>query len=388
MTPEAADALATAPAAYVHIPFCARVCPYCEFAVVAGRDELAERYVEAVVAEIGMSERWRPLESVYLGGGTPSRVAPELLGRVLEALDARHGLAEGVEVSIEVNPEDVDRDLAARLLGVGFNRISFGVQSLDGRVLVGLGRAHTPERALRAVRDARDAGFTSVSVDLIYGTPGETDGSWRATLAAAVDAGIDHASCYALTVEKGTELLRRVRAGEPAPDPDVQADRWEAADAFLATAGFARYEASNWARPGHECRYNLTIWAQGEYEAYGVGAHGFRDGVRTRNMRHIDTYLETVESGRRPVAGAEAVTGWEAEVDRVFVGLRRAVGVAHGPGTRRLLDDPEGRRLLEAGVIADTGDRLVVARPLLTDWVHRALLGLPGWDEPAEPDIV
>src|SRR5690606_14756920 len=131
-----------------------------------------------------------------------------------------------------------------------------------------------------------------------------------------------------------------------------------------------------------------TIWAQGEYEAYGVGAHGFRDGVRTRNMRHIDTYLETVESGRRPVAGAEAVTGWEAEVDRVFVGLRRAVGVAHGPGTRRLLDDPEGRRLLEAGVIADTGDRLVVARPLLTDWVHRALLGLPGWDEPAEPDIV
>nr|PZN33242.1 MAG: hypothetical protein DIU67_06930 [Actinomycetota bacterium] len=187
MTPEAADALATAPAAYVHIPFCARVCPYCEFAVVAGRDELAERYVEAVVAEIGMSERWRPLESVYLGGGTPSRVAPELLGRVLEALDARHGLAEGVEVSIEVNPEDVDRDLAARLLGVGFNRISFGVQSLDGRVLVGLGRAHTPERALRAVRDARDAGFTSVSVDLIYGTPGETDGSWRATLAAAVE---------------------------------------------------------------------------------------------------------------------------------------------------------------------------------------------------------
>lgn len=388
MTSDEADALASSPAVYVHIPFCARVCPYCDFAVVAGRDDVAGRYVDAVVAEIRSAEPWRPVESVYFGGGTPSRLEPGHLARILDAIADRHGIADGSEISLEANPEDIDTQRAGDLIAAGFNRISFGVQSLDDRVLVSLGRRHTPPAALSAVRSARDAGFANVSADLIFGAPGETDESWQQSVSSALASEVDHVSCYALTVEKGTELHRRILAGAPAPDGDVQADRWETADRLLGEAGMARYEVSNWSRPGFECRYNLTVWAQGEYEAYGLGAHGFRDGVRTRNLRHLDTYLETVESGKRPLAGTETLSEWDAELDRLFVGLRRAVGVAHGPGTRAFLGDPNGVRLLEAGVVADTGDRLVVVNPLLTDWVDRVVLSLRGWEEPAGADIV
>lgn len=382
MTPEAADSLSGATAAYVHIPFCSRVCPYCDFAVVAGKDHLAERYVDAVVTEIGNDHAWRPLDSVFLGGGTPSHVDPELLGRVLDALARRHGLGSSAEISLEANPEDFSIDNAVRLADIGFNRVSFGAQSFDDTVLLSLGRRHHDDDIPAAVAAARRAGITNLSVDLIYGTPGESDGSWASSVERAIGLGVGHVSCYALTVEAGTPLGRSVRAGAPGPDPDTQADRYETAAAALSGAGLERYEVSNWARPGAECRYNLTVWAQGEYLAYGNGAHGYRDGRRYRNLRRLDAYMAAVESGALPRAGEDRVEGWEAELDRLFVGLRRAVGVGHGPGTRSLLDDDEGRRLSDAGVIVDTGPRLVVGRPLLTDMVHRAVLGLmppPGW---------
>lgn len=388
MTPAEADGLVSAPAAYIHIPFCARVCSYCDFAVVAGRDELVGRYVDAVVAEIGRSGRWLPLQSVYFGGGTPSHLEPSLLGQILDALDSKHGIASGAEVSLEANPEDFSPDKARGLIDAGFNRVSFGAQSLDNRVLVSLGRSHDQIQARSAVAIARDAGFENISMDLIFGTPSETDESWARSVSGAIDAGIDHVSCYALTVEPGTPLHRDVRSGLPGPDPDTQADRWEHAEVALRGAGFDRYEVSNWARPGRECHYNLTVWAQGEYEGYGVGAHGYRHRSRRRNMRHLDTYLATVESGSDPVAGTEEISGWDAELDRLFVGLRRTVGVAHGPGTARLVADPSGVRLFEAGVVTDTIDRLLVSRPLHTDLVHRTVLGLQGWEEPATADNV
>jgi oxygen-independent coproporphyrinogen-3 oxidase len=165
-----------------------------------------------------------------------------------------------------------------------------------------------------------------------------------------------------------------VRAGAPAPDPDVQASRYETADEVLSRAGLARYEVSNWSRPRHECRYNLTVWAQGEYEAYGNGAHGFRRGRRFRNLRRLDAYLDRVEAGRSAHAGEEMIDGWGAELDRLFVGLRRTVGVASGPGTETLLSSEEGRMLVAAGVIAEQSGRMVVSRPLLTDAVHRSVL--------------
>lgn len=374
MNPTYADAFVDKPAAYVHIPFCSAICPYCDFAVVAGRDDLAERYVSAVCAEIGRSERWRPLEAVYFGGGTPSHLDPALLGTILDALRSKSGVTNDCEVSLEANPEDFTGDRAKRLVDLGFNRVSFGAQSFDPSVLVDLGRRHTPGQIRESVGTAREAGFGNVSIDLIYGTPGESDSSWRATLDDAVALGTDHTSCYALTVERGTPLGRAVRAGAPGPDADTQADRYELADEVLTGAGLSRYEVSNWARPGNECRYNLVVWAQGEYEAYGNGAHGYRHGVRFRNHRRLDAYLSAVEGGISPRAGADRVEGWDAEVDRLFVGLRRVVGVAKGPGTEALLASAEGGFLLEAGVIESDAGRLRVERPLLTDAVHRSVL--------------
>jgi putative oxygen-independent coproporphyrinogen III oxidase len=376
MTPAAADAFATAAAAYVHIPFCARVCPYCDFAVVAGRDDLAERYVSAVIAEIDASPPWRSLDAVFFGGGTPSHLDPRLLGSILDALSDHHGFAVDVELTLEANPEDFDPVRAAEMVGAGFNRVSFGAQSFDDEVLVSLGRRHQASAIARSVTAARSAGFRSVSVDLIYGTPGESDDSWAESVGRAVGLEIDHLSAYALTVERGTPLGRAVATGAPAPDPDVQADRYEVVDRVASAAGLARYEVSNWARPGHECRYNLTVWAQGEYEGYGNGAHGFRQGRRYRNHRKLDVYMERIESGLSPRAGEDRVEGWDVELDRLFVGLRRQVGVASGPGTEALLTTDEGRSLLAAGVIESTGGRLSVSRPLLTDAVHRSVLGL------------
>jgi oxygen-independent coproporphyrinogen-3 oxidase len=383
------DRFSATPAAYVHVPFCSAVCPYCDFAVVAGADHLAGRYIDAVVAEIGMSERWRPLESVYFGGGTPSQVAPAHLGRVLEALSRHHGIVEGAEVSLEANPEDFDAARAVDLRSIGFNRVSFGAQSFDDLVLADLGRRHRSGDIARSVAAARAAGFANVSLDLIFGSPLERDRSWESTLGAALSLDPDHVSCYALTVEPGTPLARQVRSGAAAPDPDVQADCYEIADAALTGAGLARYEVSNWSKPGLECRYNLTVWAQGEYEAYGNGAHRFRHRVRSHNLRRLEAYLSRVEGGEPPTAGGEPITGWDGEIDRLFVGLRRAKGVAPGPGTDALIGSTGGHLLVRERVIEVRDGRLVVGRPLLTDEVHRQVLDLgppEGWVEEANAD--
>ncbi|HEU4319976.1 MAG TPA: radical SAM family heme chaperone HemW [Acidimicrobiia bacterium] len=374
MTPAEADAFAGRAAAYVHIPFCSSICPYCDFAVVAGRDDEIDRYLYGLTREVRLSAPWRALDAVYFGGGTPSHVPPAGLASVLDALATHHGLAGDAELSLEANPEDFSVGAAVMLRRAGFNRISFGAQSFDESVLTDLGRRHGPDQIGASVASARAAGFDNVSLDLIYGTPGESDRSWRRSLQRAVELGTDHISAYALTVERGTPLGRTVSAGATAPDPDSQADRYEMADEVLTAAGFERYEVSNWARPGKECHYNLTVWAQGEYEAYGNGAHGFRDGRRYRNHRRLDAYLSAVEGGTLPRAGEDEITCWDAELDRLFVGLRRTVGVSHGPGTVELLKSDSGKELVRAGVIVADDSRLEVKRPLLTDAVHRSVL--------------
>lgn len=374
--PALADAAASDAAAYVHVPFCARICPYCDFAVVAGRDDRWEAYADAVGAEIGMEPPWRPLSAVSVGGGTPSRIPPAMLAGILDRLRERFGLEDGAECSLEANPEDWTPERSDALREAGFDRVSFGAQSFDPDVLAALGRMHAPRDVESAVRIARDSGFRSVNLDLIFGAPIETPASWSRTLDRAVALGPDHVSTYALTVERGTALSRAVREGAPAPDPDRQADAWEEAAAVLSEAGLVRYEVSNHARPGHHCRYNLVVWAGGEYLGFGAGAHGHRDGIRRRNVRRLDAYLDRVASGVGPVQGVDPPHPWRAEQERLMVGFRRAAGVVPGPLGERLIASDHGRRLVAAGILALDGGRLRVLDPLLTDEVVRAVLSL------------
>lgn len=371
---ELADAAGGWASCYVHIPFCARLCPYCDFAVVEGRDALIDRYGEALLSEIAASPPWRPLDTVFVGGGTPSRVSPDLLAGVLEALAARHGLAADAEITMEANPEDWSAQTSDAFRAAGITRLSFGAQSFDPEVLRELGRRHTPDDIVAAVEQARRSGFPSVSVDLIFGTPGETVESWRRSVDLAIGLGLDHVSTYALTVERGTAPSRAVAAGAPAPDEDDQADKYELALAELTGAGFVHYETSNYARPGHASRHNLNAWAQGEYLAYGLGAHRHLAGVRSWNVRRIDAYLERVEAGGSPVTGEERLDDDAREIERLVLGMRRRAGVVAGERGTAWLAGEEGRRLAAAGLVDLVGDRLVVTNPLLADTVARALL--------------
>lgn len=372
---ELADAAADWRSCYVHIPFCARRCPYCDFAVVAAgeSDVRHDAYIEAVVAEIELAEPWSPLDAVFFGGGTPSTVEPSLLGDVVDALHARFGLADGAEVALEANPEDWTPRLASDLVDAGFDRVSFGAQSFDPGVLRALGRLHSPNQIASAVAVARAAGFTSINLDLIFGTPGESLESWESSVDRAIALEPDHVSTYSLTVERGTELSRSIAAGAPAPDPDTQADQYELADERLSRAGFVRYEVSNHARPGHHVRYNLCTWAGGEYLGFGLGAHGHRDGVRTRNLRRIDRYLEAVREGTVPRAGEETIE--DPARERAFLGLRRTAGVPVDDVVDEFLAGDTARRLLASGVISVTGGRLTIERPLLADAVMREFVG-------------
>ncbi|MCY3564172.1 MAG: radical SAM family heme chaperone HemW [bacterium] len=375
--PRLADQAGGWRSAYLHVPFCEEVCPYCDFAVVAGRDQLASRYGKALVAEIRSAPDWGPLDAVNFGGGTPSRMAPELLERILQELSSRFGIRRGAEVSLEANPEDWTLQKAESLVTAGFNRVSLGAQSFDTEVLSYLGRRHTPARIGRAVTVARKAGFVSVNLDLIMGSPPESPSSWTGTLRKAMDTDPDHLSTYSLTVEPGTVLWKRVRAGACPPDPDRQAECWEEADRESARAGLVRYEISNAARPGHPCRYNLSVWGQGEYLGFGNGAHSFRDGRRWENLRGLDRYLDAVESGRSPNHRFELIEGWSAETERVLLGIRRTAGVRIGRAGEALWKSARGRELRRAGVIGLHEGRLVVERPLLTDEVSRAILSMP-----------
>ncbi|MGD2061815.1 MAG: radical SAM family heme chaperone HemW, partial [Acidimicrobiia bacterium] len=320
--PDTAEQAADFRSAYIHIPFCARVCPYCDFAVVGGGDDRIAEYVDAVIAEIAVERPWHPLDAIFVGGGTPSRMPLDQMRRLIDALAVRFGIADDAEITLEANPEDWTQDHSDALVDMGFTRVSFGVQSFDPVVLVSLGRAHTPQQAAEAVGMARASGFASVSVDLIYGHPVESETSWLDTLNRAIEVGPDHVSTYSLTVEPGTELWKQVRSGAPAPDSDIQADRWEQAAELLGRAGYVRYEVSNHARPGHACRYNLSVWGQGEYLAFGMGAHGYRDGVRSRRVRRLDTYIERMRSGIGPIQSSDIIEGWNAEMERLMLGLR------------------------------------------------------------------
>ncbi len=376
---ELADQAARWRSAYVHIPFCRRRCPYCDFAVVAPGDphtddpaDLTKRYLAALHTEIDTQPAWEPLDAVNLGGGTPSSIGAAAIGEVIEHLDSRFGIALGAEVSIEANPEDVTADLVEGLLAAGVNRVSIGVQSFDDEVLRFLGRAHTSLEAAAALEMC--VPHFACGVDLIFGAPGESLESWRSTVATALAAFPQHLSAYALTVETGTELWQAVRKGAAAPDPDDQADKYELLQAAAGAANLVQYEVSNYARPGFSCRYNLSTWGQGEYLGFGLGAHGHRAGVRSRNVRSVLAYLKALESGHLPEAGRETTA--EPEVERLMLGIRRSCGVDLGEWEDAAARHAGLQRLVAAGVIEMARGRLRVLRPLLADDVAATVLSL------------
>ena len=324
-----------------------------------------------------LAERNVHPETVFFGGGTPTLLpAAELVGLVRH-IGNSFGLAPGAEVTTEANPESVDRRSLAALREGGFTRISFGMQSASEHVLALLDRQHTPGRVREAVADAHAVGFEHVNVDLIYGTPGETDGDWKTTLDAAVATGADHVSAYALIIEEGTRLASRIRRGElPMPDDDVAADRYLMAEEMLSRNGFEWYEVSNWARsPQARSRHNLLYWTDADWWGIGPGAHSHVRGVRWWNVKHPTPYAGRLSSGSSPAHARETLDDETRRLEQVMLRTRLREGLPLD-----LLDET-GRdaltRLHTEGLLELDGDRAVLTLRgrLLADAVVRELLG-------------
>ena len=361
----------------MHIPYCTARCGYCDFNTYVAPEAERAGYAALALLELEQAAAaWPgPVDTVFFGGGTPTLLAPGDLAAILREIEERFGLVDGAEVTTEANPESVDPASLAALRAAGFTRISLGMQSAAPHVLAALDRLHTPGRAVEAAREARAAGFEHVSLDLIYGTPGESDADWRASLEAALSAPIDHVSAYALTVEPGTALHARVRRGEiPAPDDDVLADRYAAADDLLGAAGLEWYEISNWARPGGECRHNIGYWhSEGEWWGIGPGAHSFAGGVRWWNVKLPAEYARRVQASAAPEAGREVPDADTRRLERTMLEVRLRAGMAieATDAAQRLAADG----LLEPDALAHGRAVLTRRGRLLADRVVLTLTG-------------
>jgi putative oxygen-independent coproporphyrinogen III oxidase len=375
---------------YIHVPFCRVRCGYCDFNTYTSDELRGARqsdYADQAIAELRMSRRVleasgvpaRPAATVFFGGGTPTLLPADDLVRMLGAVREEHGLADGAEVTTEANPDSVGPDDLARLAAGGFTRVSFGMQSAVPHVLAALDRTHDPERVPLVVRWARDAGL-DVSLDLIYGTPGETLDDWRRSVEAVLAERPDHVNAYALIVEEGTKLARQIRRGELAePSDDLEADMYELADELFAGAGYDWYEVSNWATdPAHRSRHNLGYWRGDDWWGVGPGAHSHVGGVRWWNAKHPSAYADRLQAGDSPAVGREVLDGRTRETERVLLQSRIREGLEIDA-----LDD--AGRVAVAGLIADdlvdakaalTGVLTLTRRGrLLADAVVRRLLG-------------
>jgi oxygen-independent coproporphyrinogen-3 oxidase len=383
-----ADRLGEAPfGVYVHVPFCQTRCGYCDFntytATELGGGASRESYAALAIAEIQqagrvLAGRAGPVQTVFFGGGTPTLLPPGDLIAILDAVDAQFGLAVDAEVTTEANPETVDNRILADLRAGGFTRISLGMQSAVPHVLAVLDRVHSPGRPEKCVAWARDAGFDHVSLDLIYGTPGESDADWELSLDSALAAGPDHISAYSLIVEDGTRLAARIRRGELAmPDDDVLADRYLIADARLAAAGLHWYEVSNWAASQQAmCRHNQLYWTAGDWWGVGPGAHSHIGGVRWWNVRHPAAYAQRLAAGVSPGQAREILTDAERSTERVMLQTRLASGcpvaelspAGRAAAAEAAADGLASKDALEAGFV-----RLTQQGRLLADAVIRGI---------------
>lgn len=320
---------------YLHVPFCRTRCGYCDFNTYTPSelgDLSPETYLGAAHAEIELAARIlgdsRRIQSVFIGGGTPTMLPAEALTGLLQAIDDRFGLAPGAEVTTEANPETLTPGYLEHLRQGGFTRLSLGFQSAVPHVLEVLERTHTPRRGLDAAHWARDAGFEHISLDLIYGTPGESMDDWRASLDAVTATPVDHVSAYSLIVEDGTRLAMQVRRGDiPLPDDDDLADKYLVTEQMLTALGMTNYEVSNWARPGGECQHNLAYWRGSDWWGIGPGAHSHIGGVRFWNRKHPRSYAARLAEGLSPALAREVLSPEDRRVERVLLELRLAEGL-------------------------------------------------------------
>ncbi|WUI35574.1 radical SAM family heme chaperone HemW [Nocardia sp. NBC_00416] len=374
---------------YVHVPFCATRCGYCDFntytAGELGTSASTHSWAEALRGELATAARefaalptaTPEVATVFVGGGTPSLLGGDGLSGVLDAIRAEFTLAADAEVTTESNPESTSPAFFERIRAAGFTRVSLGMQSAAPHVLAVLDRTHTPGRAVAAAQEARAAGFEHVNLDLIYGTPGERDSDLDASLDAVLAAGVDHVSAYSLIVEDGTALARRVRRGElPAPDDDVLAARYERIDARLESAGLTWYEVSNWAAgDAARCRHNLGYWDGGDWLGAGPGAHSHLGGVRWWNVKHPARYADRVVRGGLPAADWEDLTAADRYLERVMLALRLRTGL---PLTDLDADgNAAAQRVAAERLVTIVDGRLVLTARgrLLADGVVRDLVG-------------
>ena len=304
---------------YIHIPFCRHRCDYCAFATWTDRDHLIGDYLDALHSDIVRADL-APVTSVFVGGGTPTRVPAAALADVLAAVRC----VDGAEVTVECNPDDVTDDMMRVYAAAGVNRISLGVQSMVPSVLSALGRTHVPANVERAVASIRAAGIPTFNLDIIYGGAGETLDDWRRTLHGVLALEPPHVSAYALTIEAGTPL-----AEDPSrhPDDDDLADKYELADDLLTDAELVNYEVSNWALPGHECRHNVLYWRQGNYRGFGSAAHSHSDGHRWWNVRTPERYIAAVRAGESTEAAGERLDDETRRIEGLQLALRMSDGV-------------------------------------------------------------
>lgn len=364
---------------YVHVPFCQSRCGYCDFNTYTpgelGSAASPESYLVALETELEIAAALReaagdtrPAETIFIGGGTPSLLGAEGLSRILTGIRNTCGIAEGAEITTECNPESTSPEFFDGLTEAGFTRISLGMQSASPAVLKILERVHTPGRPFAAAKEAIAAGFAHVNLDMIYGTPTETDADVRDTLDRVLETGVDHVSAYSLIVEDGTRMARNVRTGVlPPPDEDVYADRFHMIDTALIDAGFSWYEVSNWAKPGGECRHNLGYWRDADWWGAGPGAHSHMGDRRFFNAKHPATYGRRLAEGELPLAEVEELDVYARHEERLMLGLRLKEGIDVAELTptelRRATD------FVRQGLLVVSGDRIAVtdAGRLLAD---------------------
>ncbi|WJZ03312.1 radical SAM family heme chaperone HemW [Corynebacterium freiburgense] len=362
---------------YIHVPFCASRCGYCDFNTYTpgelGNPNSPEEYLKALRAELTMAAGGGrvgvgpgegilgggPADTIFIGGGTPSMLGTRLV-EILSYIRDTFGIAPGAEITTEANPESTSPEFFEALRAGGFTRISLGMQSAAPHVLRVLERRHTPGRALAAAAEAQAAGFNHINLDMIYGTPGETNEDVEATLEAILSTNVDHVSAYSLIVEDGTAMARKVRRGEiPNPDEDVLAERYNIIDARLREAGFEWYEVSNWAKPGGECQHNLGYWRDGNWWGAGPGAHSHIDHTRFYNVKHPARYTALCMGDELPIQETETLTAADRRIERIMLGMRLREGLPiemFGQGALAVV-----KQYCDQGLLLHHGDAIALA---------------------------